>query len=131
MIMNRIISNPAQGTLDAIDMQIIADLQKDGRAAFSQIAESLGVSPGMIRLRYNRLVDTGYLKVMAISDPIKMGFNFMAMIGIKVEGSKLNRIAEMVAGLDEVIYLIATSGAYDLFAEVICRDQDDLLKFLR
>jgi Lrp/AsnC family transcriptional regulator, regulator for asnA, asnC and gidA len=59
-----------------------------------------------------------------------MGFNFMAMIGIKVEGSKLNQAAERIAELDEVIYLIATSGAYDLFAEVICTDQDNLLNFL-
>jgi Lrp/AsnC family transcriptional regulator for asnA, asnC and gidA len=130
MLMNRIISNPSLGNLDPIDMQIIENLQKDGRVAFSQIAKSLGVSPGMIRLRYNRLVESGYLKVVSISNPIKMGFNFMALIGIKVEGSKLNRIAELIAGLDEVIYLIATSGAYDLFAEVLCRDQDDLLKFL-
>lgn len=128
--MNRIISNPEQGELDAIDLQIIAALQADGRAPFSQIAENLNVSPGMIRLRYNRLVEAGFLKVSAISNPIKMGFKFMAMIGIKVEGSKLNQVAEAIAGLDEVIYLIITSGAYDLFAEVICTDQMDLLEFL-
>ena len=130
MYMGRIISNPKRETLDEIDLRIISELQKDGRAAFSQIAEALSVSPGMIRLRYNRLVGSGYLKVVAISNPPKMGFNFMAMIGIKVEGSKLNRVAEMIAELDEVIYLIATSGAYDLFAEGICTDQDNLLNFL-
>ena len=128
--MNRVISNPGRNVLDDIDLQIISELQKDGRAAFSQIAETMGVSPGMIRLRYNRLVESGFLKVLAISNPVKMGYKFMAMIGIKVEGSKLNRVAEMIAELDEVIYLIATSGAYDLFAEVICTDQDNLLNFL-
>ena len=128
--MNRVISNPGRNVLDEIDLQIISELQKDGRAAFSQIAETMGFSPGMIRLRYNRLVESGFLKVLAISNPVKMGYKFMAMIGIKLEGSKLNRVAEMIAELDEVIYLIATSGAYDLFAEVICTDQDNLLKFL-
>jgi Lrp/AsnC family transcriptional regulator, regulator for asnA, asnC and gidA len=128
--MNHFIGNPDQRKLDSIDLQIISMLQKDGRATFSEIAESLQVSPGMIRIRYNRLVEAGYVKVVAISNPIKMGFNFMAMVGIRVEGSKLNEVAERIARLNEVIYLIITSGAYDLFAEVICTNQADLLDFL-
>jgi Lrp/AsnC family transcriptional regulator for asnA, asnC and gidA len=128
--MNRVIGNHDQGSLDAIDHHILSALQDDGRAPFTQIAEALKVSPGMIRFRYNRLVESGVLKVVAISNPMKMGFTFMAMIGIRVDVSKLTRVSEQIAGLEEVIYLITTSGSFDLFAEVMCTDQEDLLKFL-
>ncbi len=118
------------GSLDETDLKIIDALHKDGRVAFAQIAEQLGVSPGMIRQRYNRLVDQGYLKVVAITNPLRMGFKTMAMIGIRAEGSKLLDVAEKVSKLDEVIYMIIASGRYDIFAEVVCRDHGDLLRFL-
>lgn len=123
-------STPPDGGLDEIDRQIIAALQKDGREAFAQIAERLRVSPGMIRTRYNRLVEMGVLRVVAITNPLRMGFNTMALIGIKAEGGKLMEVASQVAALDEVIYLIVVSGSYDIIAEVVCRNQDDLLQFL-
>jgi len=115
---------------DEIDLQIIEALQKDGRVAFAQIAEQLNVSPGMIRLRYNRLVEEGYLRVVAITNPLRMGFTTMAMIGIRADGSKLLDVAEKIAKLDEVIYLVISSGRFDLFAEVVCRDHEDLLRFI-
>lgn len=115
---------------DEIDLQIINALQRDGRVAFSQIAEKLNVSPGMIRLRYNRLIEQGYLKVVAITNPLRMGFKTMAMIGIRVDGSKLLEVAENISKLNEVIYLVASSGRFDLFAEVVCRDHEDLLRFI-
>ena len=115
---------------DEIDLQIIDALQKDGRVAFAQIAEQLSVSPGMIRLRYNRLVEQGYLKVVAITNPLRMGYKAMAMIGIRADGSKLFEIAEKISRLDEVIYLVISSGRFDLFAEVVCRDHEDLLRFI-
>ena len=116
--------------MDDIDRSIIEAMQKDGRVAFAQIAGQLNVSPGMIRLRYNRLAEMGTLKVVAISNPLRMGYTTMAMIGVRVEGSKLPEVAEKISKLDEVIYLIITSGRYDLFAEVMCRDHADLLNFL-
>jgi Lrp/AsnC family transcriptional regulator for asnA, asnC and gidA len=116
--------------LDEIDHQILEALQKDGRTAFSQIAEQLNVSPGMIRMRYNRLVEQGYVKVVAITNPLRMGYKAMALIGIRAEGSKLLSVADQVSKLDEVIYMIVSSGRFDIFAEVVCRDHDDLLRFL-
>lgn len=115
---------------DPIDQKIIAALQEDGRMPFSQIAERLNVSPGMVRIRYNKLVELGCLKVAAITNPLRLGYTSMAFIGIRVDGAKMMSIAEKIAQLDEVIYLVATSGAYDIMAEVICRDQNHLLKFL-
>ncbi len=124
------ISNQSAQTLDETDLRIIEALRKDGRVAFAQIAEQLNVSPGMIRLRYNRLVEQGYLKVVAITNPLRMGYRTMAMIGIRVDGSKLLDVAGKIAGLEEVIYLIISSGRFDIFAEVVCRDHEDLLRFI-
>jgi Lrp/AsnC family transcriptional regulator, regulator for asnA, asnC and gidA len=121
---------PRENDLDEIDRQIIAALQADGREAFAQIAERLNVSPGMIRVRYNRLVEMGVLRVVAITNPLRMGYETMALIGIKAEGGRLMEVASQVAALEEVIYLIVVSGSYDIIAEVVCRDQADLLQFL-
>src|SRR5512135_2869281 len=123
-------SNLPVQNLDETDLRIIEALRKDGRVAFAQIAEQLNVSPGMIRLRYNRLVEQGYLKVVAITNPLRMGYRTMAMIGIRVDGSKLLEVAEKIARLEEVIYLIISSGRFDIFAEVVCRDHEDLLRFI-
>jgi Lrp/AsnC family transcriptional regulator for asnA, asnC and gidA len=128
--MESVISNSPGLAVDEIDRQIIDALQKDGRVAFAQIAEQLSVSPGMIRLRYNRLIEQGVLKVVAITNPLQMGFKTMAMIGIRVDGSKLLDVAAKISRLDEVIYLVISSGRFDLFAEVVCRDHEDLLHFL-
>ena len=122
-------SEPSNG-LDEIDHQIIAILQQDGRVPFAQIAEQLNVSAGMIRLRYNRLAEMGVLRVVAITNPLRMGYQTMAMIGIKADGKNLLEIADKIAALDEVIYLIVVSGAYDILAEIVCRDQKHLLQFI-
>lgn len=116
--------------LDEIDYAIIQAMRQDGRTSFAQIAEQLGVSPGMIRLRYNRLVEAGLLKIVAITDPLGLGYTTMAVIGIRAEGARLLEVAEKIAALEEVIYLIVVSGRYDIIAEVMCRDRNHLLQFL-
>ncbi len=116
--------------LDAVDQYIIEAMRHDGRIAFAQIAQQLNVSPGMIRVRYNRLVEMGILKVVAVTNPLRMGYKTMAMIGIRTEGEKMLQVAEQVATFEEVIYLIVVSGRYDIIAEVVCRDHADLLRFL-
>lgn len=121
---------PTAGALDDTDCYIIDALRRDGREAFSQIADQLGVSPGMIRQRYNRLVEMGLLKVVAITNPLQRGFKTMAMIGIRTEGRRMLEVAEAVAGLPEVVYLIVVSGQYDLMTEVFCRDPEELLRFI-
>ena len=117
-------------SLDETDLTIIESLRKDGRIAFAQIAEQLGVSPGMIRQRYTRLVEQGFLKIVAVTNPLRMGYKTMAMIGIRVDGSKLLDVAEKISKLEEVIYMVISSGRFDIFAEVVCRDHGDLLRFI-
>ncbi|MEW6401682.1 MAG: Lrp/AsnC family transcriptional regulator [Chloroflexota bacterium] len=116
--------------LDETDAKIVEALRKDGRVAFAQIAEQLNVSPGMIRQRYNRLVELGYLKVVAITNPSRLGIKTMALIGIRTDGDKMLLVADQMASLEEVIYIVVVSGRYDILAEVYCRDHADLLRFL-
>lgn len=121
---------PISKDLDEIDRRIINALRYDGRTAFTQIAEELNVSPGMIRSRYNRMVESGILKVMAITNPINMGYQAMALIGVRCDGSQIMTIAEKISAIDEAVYVVITNGRFDILVEVMCRDQAELLHFL-
>ncbi len=123
-------SNLVSPILDEVDQYIINAMREDGRVAFAQIAEKLNVSPGMIRIRYNRLVENGVLKVVAITNPLRLGFKTMAMIGVRTDGAKMLEVAAQIAALEEVIYLIVVSGRFDIVCEVVCRDNTELLRFL-
>jgi len=128
--MENVIGNNQPSRPDNIDQYIIDAMRKDGREAFAQIAEKLNVSPGMIRQRYNRLVELGYLKVVAVTNPLMMGMRTMALIGVHTDGHRLLQVAEEISKLDEVVYLVVVGGRYDIICEVFCRDHEDLLKFL-
>ena len=119
-----------QAKIDEIDQKIIKMLNIDGRTPFAQMAKQLKVSTGMIRQRYHRLVDEGVLQVVAITNPLLMGFATMAQIGVKVDVSRMEEVAKEVALFDEVSYLVLLTGSYDLHVEVICRDKTHLLNFL-
>jgi Lrp/AsnC family transcriptional regulator for asnA, asnC and gidA len=116
--------------MDKIDRAIIQALKEDGRMPFSRIAEQLHVSPGMIRQRVQRLNDQGILQVVAVTNPLKIGYHTMAFIGVKAEGNRLQEIARQIATFDEVIYLSICSGAFNLLVEVLCLDNSHLLQFL-
>jgi len=119
-----------QAKTDEIDLQIIKILTEDGRIPFAQIAKRLGVSTGMIRQRYHRLVQDGVLQVVAVTNPLLMGYTTMAHIGVKVNVNQLEEIAEEIALFEEVIYLVLLTGSYDLHIEVVCRDKTHLMDFL-
>jgi Lrp/AsnC family transcriptional regulator for asnA, asnC and gidA len=110
-LMGEINEKKSLESIDKIDQKIIVLLHEDGRMPFSQLAEKLNVSPGMIRMRYNHLMEMGFLRVAAITNPLRLGYKTMAMIGIRVDGSKLLKAVEKIGELDEVIYLIITSGS--------------------
>lgn len=128
--MEHIISTQYPDGFDDIDLFIIEAMRRDGRVAFARIAQQLNVSPGMIRVRYNRMVKLGLIRVVAITNPLRMGYTTMTMIGIHTECDKMLTVAQKVAEFEEVIYLIVVSGRYDILAEVVCRDHADLLRFL-
>jgi Lrp/AsnC family transcriptional regulator for asnA, asnC and gidA len=116
-----------QTKIDNIDLKIIEILNKDGRTPFAQIAQRLNVSTGMI---YQRLVKDGVLQIVAVTNPMLMGFSTMAQIGVKVNVNRLQEIADEIASFEEVIYLVLVTGGYDIHAEVVCRDKTHLLDFL-
>ncbi len=128
--MESVIGKTVDEGLDDTDLFIIETLRKDGRAALAQIAEQRNVSPGMIRQHYNRLVEQGFLKVVAITNPLQRGLKTMALIGIRTDGNRMLEVAQKVAALSEVVYLVVVSGRFDIVAEVFCRDHEDLLKFI-
>ena len=115
--------------LDDLDRQIIAALQANGREPFRPMAGRLGVSEATIRNRYARLVDGGVLAVSAITNPIGLGYDAMAMLGLGVEGPP-ERVADELATWDEAIYVVIVAGRFDLLVEVVARDRHDLLKLL-
>ena len=116
--------------VDAVDRRIVAALQRDGRRPFTSIAEELGVSEATVRQRVARLQAAGIMQVVAVADPMTLGYKTMAMVGISVDGGALNRVAEAVRRLPEVSYLVLTAGSFDMLAEVVCEDNDHLLRVL-
>jgi Lrp/AsnC family transcriptional regulator for asnA, asnC and gidA len=116
--------------LDQVDERIVQALKEDGRMSFAEIARRLGVSPGMIRQRYLDLVANRVLQVVAVTNPTLVGFDSVALIGVRVDGSRLREIAREIAAFEEVIYLVLCAGSYDILVEVVCRDNAHLLRFL-
>ena len=116
--------------VSALDKRIIEHLQADGRRPFTQIAADLGVSEAAVRARTNRLVERGVLQVVGVTDPLRLGFQQMAMIGVKCEAERLMAVAEEIASFPEVDYVVVTAGSYDLLVETVAEDNEALLRFL-
>ena len=127
---SRALSGRGSDDVSALDKRIIEHLQADGRRPFTQIAADLGVSEAAVRARTSRLIERGILQVVGVTDPLKLGFHQMAMIGIRCESSKLIEVAEHLAEMPEVDYVVITAGTYDLLIETVCEDNEALLVFL-
>jgi Lrp/AsnC family transcriptional regulator for asnA, asnC and gidA len=113
-----------------LDKRIIEHLQQDGRRPFTQIAADLGVSEAAVRARTNRLVERGILQVVGVTDPLKLGFQQMAMIGIRCEADRLMEVAAQCAEKPEVDNVVITAGTYDILIETVSEDNEGLLRFL-
>ena len=127
---NRTASGRGADEVSPLDKRIIEHLQQDGRRPFTQIAADLGVSEAAVRARTNRLVERGVLQVVGVTDPLRLGFQQMAMIGIRCERDKLVEVSERIADMPEVDYVVITAGTYDLLIETVCEDNEALLRFL-
>lgn len=114
--------NPQSLRLDEVDRRLIAALQPDGRRPYSRIASDLGVSESVIRYRAQRLERAGILQVVGIADPLKIGFDLMAMVGVKVRPGALDAVCAAITALPETSYVASVAGGYDVLVEVICRD---------
>jgi Lrp/AsnC family transcriptional regulator, regulator for asnA, asnC and gidA len=116
--------------ISALERSIIGHLQRDGRRPFTQIAADLGVSESTVRQRTERLIERGVLQVVGVTDPLRLGYDQMAMVGVRCESERLLGVADEIAQLPEVTYVVVTAGAYDLLVETVCRDNGELLFFL-
>jgi Lrp/AsnC family transcriptional regulator, regulator for asnA, asnC and gidA len=116
--------------LDDLDKAIIRCLQLDGRRPYAQIGRELKVPEATVRQRAERLISRGVVQVVGVTDPLAMGFQQPALIGLKVDAAKLEEIAEKIASLDEVTYLVVTAGRFDLMCEVVCADNEHLMRVL-
>lgn len=116
--------------ISALDKGIIERLASDGRRPYTQIASELGVSEAAVRARTNRLIERGVLQIVGVADPLKLGYDQMAMVGVRCEGVDVLSAAAAISELPEVIYVVVTAGTFDLLVETVCRDNESLLSFL-
>ena len=112
--------------LDRVDQRLIEALQKNGREPFRRIAADVGVSEATIRARYQRLCDDNILQVTGVTNPLGLGFEAQAMVGIRTGGAP-EPVADAIARWDEVDYVVITAGQFDILVEVVCADRRELL----
>jgi len=112
--------------LDHIDKAIIRALQLDGRAPYSKLGPAVGLSQAAVRQRVQRLIESGVMQVVAVTDPATLGFAVQAMVAISVTGN-VRAVAAVLEQLEEVEYVVIAAGRYDLLVEVVCTDTHDLL----
>ena len=115
--------------LDDVSKAIIEELQQDGRRSYAAIGKVVGLSEAAVRQRVQRLIDGNVMQVVAVTDPLELGFARQAMIGIRAQG-ELEPIADELAVMDEVDYVVITAGSFDLLAEVVCESDERLLDVL-
>jgi Lrp/AsnC family transcriptional regulator, regulator for asnA, asnC and gidA len=120
---------PRTVALDDLSKRIIEQLQEDGRRSYATIAKVVGLSEAAVRQRVQRLLDGGVMQIVAVTDPLRVGFQRQALIGLKVDGD-LREAARHLADVDEVDYVVVCAGSFDLLAEIVCEDDDHLLAIL-
>jgi Lrp/AsnC family transcriptional regulator for asnA, asnC and gidA len=117
------------GPLDDISKKIIEQLQEDGRRPYGTIGKAVGLSESAVRQRVQRLLDTGVMQIVAVTDPLQVGFPRQALIGVRVDG-EIESVADALADIEEVDYVVMTAGSFDILVEVVCEDDDHLLDLL-
>lgn len=115
--------------LDDVSKAIIEQLQEDGRRSYAEIGKAVGLSEAAVRQRVQKLTESGVMQVVAVTDPMQLGFLRQAMVGIRVTGDS-RVIAEKLSEIPAVDYVVLTAGSFDLLAEIVCENDDDLIELL-
>lgn len=115
--------------LDEVSKAIIEELQADGRRSYAAIGKVVGLSEAAVRQRVQRLIESGVMQIVAVTDPLQLGFARQAMIGVTVDGP-LESVGDALADLEEVDYVVITAGRYDLLVEVVAETDDHLLELI-
>lgn len=117
---------PPGPALDDVSKAIIEQLQQDGRRPYAAIGKAVGLSEAAVRQRVQRLIDSGVMQIVAVTDPMQVGFQRAAMMGVTVSGD-VEAVAEQIGSLDEIDYVVMTAGGFDILAEVVVEDDEALL----
>ncbi len=120
---------PSGAVPDDVSKQIIEQLQQDGRRSYAAIGKAVGLSEAAVRQRVQRLQDAGVMQIVAVTDPLTLGFRRQAMIAIKADGD-LEKVAAQITEMAEIDYVVITAGSFDVLAEAVCEDDDHLLEIL-
>ncbi len=115
--------------LDDVSKQLVEELQRDGRRSYADLAKSVGLSEAAVRQRVRRLLDDGAMQIVAVTDPATVGFSRQAMIGIRAEGD-LRDVARRLSELPELEYVVLCAGSFDILVELVCEDDESLLRLL-
>lgn len=115
--------------LDDVSKAIIEQLQQDGRRPYAAIGKAVGLSEAAVRQRVTRLQESGVMQIVAVTDPLQVGFARSAMIGVRIDGD-VEHVADALAALPEVTYLVVTAGSFDVLAEVVAEDDEHLLSVI-
>ncbi|MGL5810493.1 MAG: Lrp/AsnC family transcriptional regulator [Nocardioides sp.] len=117
------------GAIDTTSKAIIEELQADGRKSYAAIGQVVGLSEAAVRQRVQRLTDSGVIQIVGVTDPLQLGFARQAMIGVKVSGN-VEDVADALAEIEAVDYVVITAGSFDLIIEVVCESDEQLLEIL-
>src|SRR3954470_20425463 len=115
--------------LDDVSKTIIELLQQDGRKSYASIAQQVGLSEAAERQRVQRLLDADVMQIVAVTDPLQVGFQRQAMVGLRVSGD-ITPVTDALSAIDEVGYVVTTAGSFYVLAEVVCEDDNHLLELL-
>ena len=116
----------AGGAIDAVSKAIIEQLQEDGRRSYAAIGKAVGLSEAAVRQRVQKLMDSGVMQIVAVTDPLQLGFSRQAMLGIRAEAGLL-AVSDEIAAIPQVDYCLVTAGSFDILAEVVCENDNDLM----
>jgi Lrp/AsnC family transcriptional regulator, regulator for asnA, asnC and gidA len=115
--------------LDDLSKHIIEQLQQDGRRSYASIGKAVGLSEAAVRQRVQRLIDVGAMQIVAVTDPMTLGFPRQTMVGVRC-GGDLERVADQLTGMEEIDYVVITAGSFDILVELVCENDDQLLEIL-
>jgi Lrp/AsnC family transcriptional regulator for asnA, asnC and gidA len=125
----RLVPTGSGGLLDDVSKAVIVQLQEDGRRSYATIAQAVGLSEAAVRQRVQRLLKAGVIQIVAVTDPMQLGFPRQAMIGVRIEG-EIDPVAGQLEKYSEVDYLVVTAGSFDILVETVCENDDHLLELL-
>ena len=121
------LKGPGAPVLDDVSKSIIEQLQQDGRRSYASIGKAVGLSEAAVRQRVQRLSEAGVMQIVAVTDPLQLGFGRQAMVGVRVDGA-IQPVADALSAMGEVIYVVMTAGSYDVLCEVVSTGDEDLLQ---